>query len=87
MGRFKTLWTEAQELLGDLLDDMQDGDEPGPKELIAAEKRCPDVKFVKSCREFFNKRGFLSEKQRNALTYAGTPNRKRRYFCGDDPQY
>ena len=51
-----------------------------PKELLDAEDRCPEVKFVKSCREFFERRGFLSEAQRNALTFSGTRNRRYRQF-------
>lgn len=57
-----------------------------PQELLDAENRCPEVKFVQDCREFFNQRGFLSVKQRSALTFSGTPNRRHRQFCGWDPE-
>lgn len=80
MGFFKRLW-----------DDMREAEEPGPEcdrqptpgapqELIDAENRIPDCKFVQSCRNFFEDRGFLSAKQRRALTFSGTPNRRRRQF-------
>ncbi len=60
----------------------------GLLELEAAEKRMPRCKFVKSCRSFLTNRGFLSAKQIEALTFAGTPNRRERQFGnpwgGDD---
>ncbi len=62
------------------------GLEEGPQELLDAEARCPESKFVQSCRDFFDDRGFLSAKQLNALTYSGTPNRRRQQFNGWDPQ-
>lgn len=55
-----------------------------PQELLDAEERCPDVKFVQSCRKFFNSKGFLSESQRRALTFSGTPNRRARQFGFDN---
>lgn len=57
-----------------------------PQELLDAEERCPEVKFVKSCWAFYNKKGFLTGNQKNALKYAGTPNRKYRQRSGYDPE-
>lgn len=78
MGRTKSYFQEQEELNGEdeFLPDAPDA----PQELLDAEERCPEVKFVQSCRAFFDARGFLSAAQRNALTYAGTPNRRRRQF-------
>lgn len=56
-----------------------------PQELKDAEKRCPDVKFVQSCRSFYEKRGFLSNAQLDALRYSGTPNRRKRQFWRNEP--
>lgn len=87
MGVFKRLWQELFES-GEPLPEEMDMPEPednAPQELKDAEKRCPDVKFVKSCRAFYEKRGFLSDRQRNALRYTGTRNRRYNYWAGYDP--
>jgi hypothetical protein len=83
VGIFKSIYTENMESA-----DMEDPSMPeneAPKELLDAEERCPEVKFVKSCREFFDRRGFLSVAQRNALRYSGTPYRRQRQHYGDEP--
>ena len=49
-----------------------------PVELKNAENRFPNSKFVKGCREFYIKRGFLSEKQRRALDSVSAPTFWRR---------
>lgn len=60
-------------------------DDSTPKELLDAEERCPEIKFVQSCRAFFEKRGFLSVAQKRALTFSGTPNRRSRQFGWESP--
>lgn len=84
MGIFKSLFQDNQEL--EEPEFMPDPTEV-PKELLDAEDRCPNVKFVKSCRAFFDKKGFLSAAQRNALTYSGTPNRRYNQGNGYSPDY
>lgn len=79
MGFFKWLFTEQQEQ-ADPSDDMPESEPVVPQELLDAERRCPNVKFVNSCRAFFEKRGFLSAAQRRALTFSGTPFRRERQF-------
>lgn len=89
MGFFKRLWTEMWES-GEIEDAQFEPEPPidnAPQELKDAEKRCPDVKFVQSCRAFYEKRGFLSDKQRNCLRYSGTPNRRHRQFYGHEPSH
>lgn len=86
MGVFKSLWSD---LFGDEEPDFQP-DPPEdlvPKELRDAEARCPEVKFVQSCRAFFNRRGFLSASQRYHLRYSGTPNRRYNQSYENDPEY
>ena len=87
MGFWKKCW-EALEGIGE--DKMPEPTpEPpkdwAPQELKDAEKRCPDVKFVQSCRSFYEKRGFLSNAQLDALRYSGTPFRRRNQAYGYDP--
>jgi len=84
MGIFKNIFQALFEN-GELPEgpDHDGPDNPTPQELLDAEDRCPDVRFVKSCRAFFEKRGFLSDKQKRALTFAGTRNRRSRQFHGD----
>lgn len=85
MGFFKRLFQDKQELEEE--PEFMPGPIEAPKELLDAEDRCPEVKFVKSCREFFDRRGFLSGAQRNALTYSGTPNRRYRQSNGYKASY
>lgn len=79
MGIYKSIWADE-------MDHSAPQEEPGPdepeapKELLDAERRCPNVKFVKSCREFFERRGFLSDAQKRALTFSGTSFRRARQF-------
>lgn len=87
MGVIKSLESERLETEEETGPDIDHPENEVPTELLAAEARCPQVAFVKSCRAFFNKRGFLSEKQRNALRYAATPHRRTRYWNGMDPIY
>lgn len=86
MGFFKQIWQDLFER-GELPEGPEfDGPkDEAPQELRDAENRCPDVKFVKSCRAFYTRRGFLSEVQRNALRYAGTKNRRSNYWSGYEP--
>ena len=53
-----------------------------PQELLDAEAR-HNSKFVQSCRNHFESKGFLSEAQLEALTFSGTPNRRARQFHYD----
>ena len=83
VGRMKDQVIDAMEAGEPDLYDDDFGDMPedeAPKELKDAEERVPHSAFVQSCRAFFEKRGFLSDKQKRALTFAGTPNRRRRQF-------
>lgn len=91
MGFFKQLFQDLFER-GELSEGPEyDGpDNPVssvPQELLDAETRVPHANFVKSCRAFFEKRGFLSVAQRRALTYAGTPNRRYRQFSDYDGEF
>lgn len=86
MGIFKRLWQEWIESGEPLPEEEDMPEDPAPQELRDAESRCPDVKFVQSCRAFYEKRGFLSAAQRNALRYTGTPNRRYNYENGYDPE-
>jgi hypothetical protein len=85
MGIFKSLWTDMFDRGEPLPEEEDMPDNPVPQELLDAEDRCPNVKFVKSCRAFFEKRGFLSDAQKNALRYAGTKNRRNNYWNGYEP--
>jgi len=85
MGRMKSqLIDDIEAGEPDPYDDNDDyfgePEDPTPKELLDAEQRVPHSAFVQSCRAFFDKRGFLSDKQKRALTFAGTPNRRQRQF-------
>jgi hypothetical protein len=86
MGFFKSLWTELWESHEPLPEEEDMPEDNVPQELKDAEARCPDVKFVQSCRAFYEKRGFLSAAQRNALRYTGTKNRRRNYSNGYEPE-
>lgn len=85
MGFFKNLWQELWESGEPLPEEEDMPEDNAPQELKDAEARCPEVKFVQSCRKFFNERGFLSAKQRDALRYSGTKNRRYNYSNGYEP--
>jgi Arc/MetJ-type ribon-helix-helix transcriptional regulator len=57
----------------------------GLEALVAAEDRASDSSFVRDCRRFFNERGFLTQKQIEALEQVEDSDDARDYYDGFDP--